>query len=133
VRTLTVNGQLQTAAAIRQHKTKKKKQQKKQQQKRREMDQLRLFTLRHELLNISLCLDTEFVEVTHIADEQWLKDQLNVKLLRVPRRNIHADCFEVIGTEFDEHHSCTQSIPVCRNKQSLGELAARYTLRSSAN
>jgi hypothetical protein len=42
------------------------------------MDQLRLFKLKHNLLKISADLQTAFAADTHLAEGQWLKEQLNV-------------------------------------------------------
>jgi hypothetical protein len=58
-------------AALRQHRTK-------QTTKQRKMDQPRLFTLKHDLLKISVDLQTIFEAETHRAEGQWLKEQLNV-------------------------------------------------------
>jgi hypothetical protein len=63
----TANGQLvsariQTAAAIRQHRTKQRK-----------MDQLRLFTFEHDLLKISVHLQRAFEAETHLGEGQWLR------------------------------------------------------------
>jgi hypothetical protein len=44
------------------------------------MDQLRLFKLKHDLLKISIDLQTAFA-----AEGQWLKEQLNVVNLRMFR------------------------------------------------
>jgi hypothetical protein len=52
------------------------------------MDQLRLFKLKHDLLKISVDLKTELAADTHLAEGQWLKEQLNVV---VPTRNTNAD------------------------------------------
>jgi hypothetical protein len=46
------------------------------------MDQLRLFKLKHDLLKISVDLQTAFAADTHLAEGQWLKEQLNVVKLR---------------------------------------------------
>jgi hypothetical protein len=56
------------------------------------MDQLRLLTLKHELLKISVRLQTA----------KWLEEQGNIVKLRtyVPRRNMNADCFENRGATF---------------------------------
>jgi hypothetical protein len=64
--------------AIRQHITK-------QTRKQRKMDQLRLFKLIHDLLKISVDLQTTFAADTHLAEGQWLKGQLNVVTLRMFR------------------------------------------------
>jgi hypothetical protein len=49
------------------------------------MDQLRLFTLKHNVLKISVDLQTAFDAETHLAEGQWLKEQLNVLKLRMFR------------------------------------------------
>jgi hypothetical protein len=50
--------------------------------KKGKLDQLRLFTLRHKLLKISVDIQIAFSEETHPAEGQWLKEQLNmIKLL----------------------------------------------------
>jgi hypothetical protein len=49
------------------------------------MDQLRLFKLKHDLVKISLDLHTAFAADTHLAEEQWLKEQLNVVKLCIFR------------------------------------------------
>jgi hypothetical protein len=49
------------------------------------MDQLRLFALKHELLKITADVQTAFATDTHLAEGQWLKEQLNVLKLRMFR------------------------------------------------
>jgi hypothetical protein len=49
------------------------------------MDQLRLYTLKHELLKISVHSQTAFAVGTHLAEGQWLKEQLNEVKLRMFR------------------------------------------------
>jgi hypothetical protein len=49
------------------------------------MDQLRLFTLRHELLKISVHLQTASAVGTRLAEGQWLEEQLNLVKLRQSR------------------------------------------------
>jgi hypothetical protein len=49
------------------------------------MDHLRLFKLKHDLLKISVDLQTAFAADTHFAEGQWLKEQLNVAKLRMFR------------------------------------------------
>jgi hypothetical protein len=51
----------------------------------RKMDRLNIFTLKHELLKISVHLQTEFAAETHPAEGQWLKEQLNVVKLSMFR------------------------------------------------
>jgi hypothetical protein len=46
------------------------------------VDQLRLFKLKHDLLKISIDLQTAFAADTHLAEGQWLKEQLNLVKLR---------------------------------------------------
>jgi hypothetical protein len=49
------------------------------------MDQLRLFKLKHDLLKISVDLQTACATDTQLAEGQWLKEQLNVVKLRIFR------------------------------------------------
>jgi hypothetical protein len=49
------------------------------------MDQLRLFTLKNDLLKIPVDLQTAFAAETHQAEGQCLKEQLNVVKLRMFR------------------------------------------------
>jgi hypothetical protein len=49
------------------------------------MDQLRLFKFKHDLLKISLHLQTAFAADTNLAEGQWLKEQLNMVKLRMFR------------------------------------------------
>jgi hypothetical protein len=67
--------------AIRQHRTK----QTKTTTKQRKMDQLRIFKLKHDLLKISADLQTAFAADTHLAEGQWLKEQLNAVKLHMFR------------------------------------------------
>jgi hypothetical protein len=46
--------------------------------KQKKVDQLRLFKLKHDLLKMSLDLQTALAPDTHLAEGQWLKEQLNV-------------------------------------------------------
>jgi hypothetical protein len=55
----------------------------KQKKKERKGNQLRLFKLRRGLLKISINLQTAFAADTHLAEGQWLKEQLNVVKLRM--------------------------------------------------
>jgi hypothetical protein len=57
----------------------------KQTIKQRKMDQLRLSKLKHDLLKISVDLQTAFAADTHLAEGQWLKEQLNLVKLRMFR------------------------------------------------
>jgi site-specific DNA-adenine methylase len=62
----TANGQLQSQHEYKQpDKTNKKT-------KQRNMDHLRLFKLKHDLLKISVDLQTAFAADTHLAEGQWL-------------------------------------------------------------
>jgi hypothetical protein len=49
------------------------------------IDQLRLFTFKHELLKIYLRLQTAFAAEIHLAEGQWLEEQLNTLKLRMFR------------------------------------------------
>jgi hypothetical protein len=49
----------------------------------KKMDQLRLFTLRHELLKISALLRTTFIAEIHLTEGQWLKEELTATELRM--------------------------------------------------
>jgi hypothetical protein len=49
------------------------------------MDKLRLYEFKHDLLKISVDLETAFTAETHLAEGQWLKEQLNVVKLRMFR------------------------------------------------
>jgi hypothetical protein len=49
------------------------------------MDQLRRSKLKHDLLKISIDLQTAFSADTHLAEGQWLKEQLNVVKLHMFR------------------------------------------------
>jgi hypothetical protein len=55
------------------------------QQKNNKMDHLRLFTLKYDLLKISVDLQIAFAAETHLAEGRWLKEQLNVLKLRMFR------------------------------------------------
>jgi hypothetical protein len=50
------------------------------------MDHLGLFTLKHELLKISLYLQTSCVAEANLAEGQWPQEQLNLVKLRMFRR-----------------------------------------------
>jgi hypothetical protein len=68
---VTESARIQTTT-IRQQRTNKTK-----------MDQLRLSKLKHDVLKISVDLQTAFAADTHLAEGQWLKEQLNVVKLRM--------------------------------------------------
>jgi hypothetical protein len=53
--------------------------------KQRKMEQLRLLKLKHDLLKLSVNLQTAFAADTHLAEGQCLEDQLNVIKLRTFR------------------------------------------------
>jgi hypothetical protein len=53
--------------------------------KNNKMNHLRLFTLKYDLLKISVYLQTAFAAETHLAEGQWLQEQLNVLKLRMFR------------------------------------------------
>jgi hypothetical protein len=77
----TANGQLQSQQEYKQQQTRQHRA--KQTTKQRKIDQLRLFTLKYDLLKISVDLQTAFAADTHLADGQWLRVQLNVLKLRM--------------------------------------------------
>jgi hypothetical protein len=76
-------------SATRQYRT---KQTTKETTKQRQMDQLRLFTLRYDLLKISA-----FAVETHLAEGGATE---RVKVTYVPSRNTNADCFQDRGAVF---------------------------------
>jgi hypothetical protein len=49
------------------------------------MDQLTIFTLKYDLLKISVDLQTAFAAETQLAEGQWLKEHLNMLKLRMFR------------------------------------------------
>jgi hypothetical protein len=49
------------------------------------LNKLRIFTLKHEFLKISVDLQTALAADTHLAEGQLLKEQLNVVKLRMFR------------------------------------------------
>jgi hypothetical protein len=49
------------------------------------MDELRLFKLKYDLLKISLNLHPAFTADTHLAEGQWLKEELNMVKLHMFR------------------------------------------------
>jgi hypothetical protein len=57
------------------------------------MDQLRLFTLKYDLLQISVDLQTAFAAETHLAEGAVVRG----KVTYVPSRNTNADCFQNRG------------------------------------
>jgi hypothetical protein len=62
------------------------------------MDNLRLFTLKYDLLKIYVYLQTAFAAETRLAEGQLLKER--VKIPYVPSRNTNADCFQNRGAMF---------------------------------
>jgi hypothetical protein len=77
----TANGQLQS-----QHeKNNSNKTTQDKTTKQTKMDHLRLFKLKHDLLKITVDLQTAFAADTHLAEGQWLKEQLTVVKLRMFR------------------------------------------------
>jgi hypothetical protein len=58
--------------------------------------QLRLFTLKIDIQNISVDLQTAFAEETHLAEGATERRQVTY----FPSRNTNADCFEGRGTIF---------------------------------
>jgi hypothetical protein len=53
--------------------------------KQRKVDNLRLFKLKHDILEISIELQTALAVDTHLSEGQSLKEQLNVVKLRMFR------------------------------------------------
>jgi hypothetical protein len=53
--------------------------------KKGKMDHLRLFPHKHKLLKISIYLQTAFAAETHLAEGQWLKEQIEHGKLRMFR------------------------------------------------
>jgi hypothetical protein len=53
--------------------------------KQTKMNQLRLFKFKDDLLKLSVDLQTAFAAETHLAEGQWLKEQLNAVKLRMFR------------------------------------------------
>jgi hypothetical protein len=49
------------------------------------IDLLRLFTFKHEVLKISARLQTVFAAETHLAEGQWLEENVNTVKLRMFR------------------------------------------------
>jgi hypothetical protein len=59
------------------------------------MNQIRLLTLKQEFVKICVSIHTAFTVETHLAEGQWLEEQVNIlKLTNVPSRNLKADYFE---------------------------------------
>jgi hypothetical protein len=92
----TANGQLQS-----QHEYKQQQQdntgqniEQKKQQRQRKLDQLGLFTLKYDLLKISVDLQTAFAADTHLAEGATERG----KVTYVTSRNTNADCFQDRGT-----------------------------------
>jgi hypothetical protein len=74
---ITESARIQTTG-IRQHRTKKNI-------KTKKCGSSRLFKLKHGLLKISVDLQTALAADTHLAERQWLKEQLNMLKLRMFR------------------------------------------------
>jgi hypothetical protein len=68
----------------------------KQTNKNNKKDHLRLFTLKYNLLKISVDLQTAFAAETHLADGATERG----KVTYVPSRNTNADCFQDRGALF---------------------------------
>jgi hypothetical protein len=54
----------------------------KKQEKQRKMNQFRLLTLKQDFLKVSVSLQTAFAVETHLAEGQWLEEQVN--MLKLP-------------------------------------------------
>jgi hypothetical protein len=81
---ITESARIQTTTVIRQHRTKQTKNNKGNNEKRK-IYQLRLFTFKHDLLKVFVDLQIAFAAATHLAEGQWLKEQMNVVKLRLFR------------------------------------------------
>lgn len=57
----------------------------KKQQKQIKINQLRLLTLKEEFLKIRVSLRTAFAVKTHLAEGQWLDEQMNILKLGILR------------------------------------------------
>lgn len=77
---ITDSASIQATIEIRQRRTKRTKTNKRKQGK---MNELRHFTLKHELLKILVYLQMLFAAETHWAVGQWLKEQLNLVKLHM--------------------------------------------------
>jgi hypothetical protein len=84
---ITESARIQTASAIKQQRTKQTN------KKQRKMDQLRIFKLRHDLLKISVDLQTAFAAETHLAEGATERGEVTY----VPSGNTNADCFQGRG------------------------------------
>jgi hypothetical protein len=81
--------------AMWQHRAKRTKKQQRNN-KNKKKNNLRLFTLRHGLLKLSVYLKTAFSTKTHLAEGATEFD----KVAYVPNRNTDTDCFEDRGAIF---------------------------------
>jgi hypothetical protein len=77
-----------------QHKTNKK------QYKQCSMDQFRLLTLKYEVLKISVYIKTAFTFETHLAERQWLEEQVPVVKLRMFRVGTRRTAVSRIGGKY---------------------------------
>jgi hypothetical protein len=57
----------------------------KHDKKQEKLHQIRLFRFRHELLKVSVDVQTAVAVETHLAEGQWLKEQLNMVKLHMFR------------------------------------------------
>jgi hypothetical protein len=72
------SARIQTAAAIRQHR-------KKHTTNNKNKNEFRLLILNQDFLKMSLSLQTAFAVEIHLADGQWLEEQVNMLKLRMFR------------------------------------------------
>jgi hypothetical protein len=77
---------------------------KKTRTKQRKMDQLRRFKLKHDLLKISLDLQTAFAADTHLAEGTIERG----KITYVPSRNTNAGCLQDRGALFSATKTFTR-------------------------
>jgi hypothetical protein len=68
--------------------------------KKKKVDHLRHFTLRHELSEISVVLQTALAAETYLAEGRWPGETERGRVAYVPSGNTNADCFEDRGTTF---------------------------------
>jgi hypothetical protein len=83
------------------------------QNKQRKMDQLKLSKLKHDLLKISIDLQTAFAADTHLAEGQWLKERRNVIKLRMFRVATRIIIIKTTITIMCRCHQILNNSPIC--------------------
>jgi hypothetical protein len=81
----TASGQLQSKHEYKQQQLDNTGQNKQKIGKQRKVNQLRPFRLKHDLLKISIDSQTALAADTHLAEGQWLAEQLNMVKLHMFR------------------------------------------------